>query len=259
MANMNEEAKKQYKNKKFFFKIIRGTIKIFYRKRKFIGVENIPSSPCFFVGNHAQLHGPLASEIFFPRKKAIWCIGQMMKIKEVPGYAYQDFWSYKPKYIRWFFKIVSYIIAPISAYVFTNADTIGVYKDARIITTFKETVKRLEQGCDIIIFPENEEEFNNIVNEFQDKFVDAARLYARKNNKSISFVPMYNAAKIKTIVFGKPIEFDVNMNMDEQRVKIVNYLKEEITRIALELPPHKVVPYLNVGSKNYKYSKEKSK
>ena len=68
---------------------------------------------------------------------------------------------------------------------------------------------------------------------------------------------MYNAAKIKKIVFGKPIEFDININIDEQREKIVSYLKEEITRIALILPPHKVVPYLNVGKKNYKYSKEK--
>ena len=47
------------------------------------------------------------------------------------------------------------------------------------------------------------------------------------------------------------------MNIDEQREKIVSYLKEEITRIALILPPHKVVPYLNVGKRNYKYSKEK--
>lgn len=257
MINMNKEAKIQYKNKKLFFKFIRGAVRIFFRKREFIGLENVPSSPCIFVGNHAQLYGPLTSEMFFPRKKAVWCVGQMMNIKEAPSYAYKDFWSNKPKYIRWFYKLFSYVIAPICAYIFTNADTIAVYKDTRIISTFKETVKRLEQGCDIIIFPENEKEFNNIVNEFQDKFVDAARFYAKKHNKSICFVPMYNAAKIKKIVFGKPIEFDINMNIDEQREKIVSYLKEEITRIALILPPHKVVPYLNVGKKNYKYSKEK--
>ena len=69
MINMNEEAKIQYKNKKLFFKLIRGTVRIFFRKREFIGLENVPSSPCIFVGNHAQLYGPLTSEIFFPRKK----------------------------------------------------------------------------------------------------------------------------------------------------------------------------------------------
>ena len=37
---------------------------------------------------------------------------------------------------------------------------------------------------------------------------------------------------------------------------ILNYLKEEITKLALELPRHKVTPYENIGKKNYSWSKE---
>lgn len=251
----NEEQEKKNKEKPFLFSLIVFIIRIFYRKRKIIGTENIPQEASLVIGNHAQIHGPITSQLFFPGYKYIWCIGQMMHIKEVPAYAYQDFWSQKPKSVRWFFKLCSYIIAPISAYIFTRADAIAVYKDARLMSTFRETVKKLQNGAHIIIFPEHDKAYNDIVNDFQDKFVDVARLYYKKTGKALSFVPMYNAPKLKTVVFGKPIVFDPELDMDTQREKICTYLKDEITALAKSLPSHKVVPYANVGAKNYKYSK----
>lgn len=243
------------KKKPLFFRTVRSLIRIFYKDRKILGEENIPSEPALIIGNHAQLHGPLSSEFYFPTKKYVWCIGQMMNIKEVPSYAYQDFWSLKPKCIRWIFKIVSYIIAPIASYALSKADTIAVYKDARIAHTFKETVDKLGEGANIVIFPECPTQYNEIINEFQDKFVDVARLYYKKYGKEISFVPMYNAAELKSVVFGKPIKFDASKPIDEQRKIICEYLKKEITNLAKDLPVHTVVPYLNIKKKNYPKSK----
>ena len=39
--------------------------------------------------------------------------------------------------------------------------------------------------------------------------------------------------------------------MDLERARITEYLKTEITRMALELPPHTVVPYNNVPKREY--------
>ena len=41
----------------------------------------------------------------------------------------------------------------------------------------------------------------------------------------------------------------------EQRKIICDYLKQEITNEALNLPKHKVVPYDNLSKKDYPYSK----
>ena len=103
--------------------------------------------------------------------------------------------------------------------------------------------------------PETMEKSNEFVNQFEDKFVDVAALYYRKEKKALSFVPMYNAASIKTVVFGKPIQFDPSLAMEEQRKQICEYLQGEIARIAKELPVHKIVPYENIGKKHYKISK----
>lgn len=243
------------KKKPLFFRILWHTVRFFYGKRKFVGLDNIPQEPCIIIGNHAQLHGPLTCEVCFPAPKKIWCIGQMMRIKEVPAYAYQDFWSYKPKWTKWWYKWLSYMMAPLCAYIFKNADTIAVYKDTRGLSTFKKSVKALEEGKHVIIFPESGIEYNEIVNEFQDKFVDVARLYYKRHKKSVSFVPMYNAPALKTVVFGKPILFDPAQSAEEQREQICEHLKTEITALAKELPRHRVTPYANVKKKKYPYSK----
>ena len=88
------------------------------------GTENLPEEPCVLVGNHAQMYGPIASELYLPRAHYIWCVGEMMDRKEVPAYAFRDFWSMKPKAVRWFYRLLSHAIARLSEYIFTHAHTI---------------------------------------------------------------------------------------------------------------------------------------
>ncbi len=230
---------------------IKWLVKLFYPKIEVVGAENLPDEPAIIVGNHTQMNGPIACELYFPGKRYTWCAGQMMHLKEVPAYAYQDFWSQKPGYTRWFYKLLSYIIAPLSVCVFNNANTIGVYRDARILSTFKNTVKRLEEGANIIIFPEHDAPYNHIVYGFQDKFIDVAKLYHKKTGKELSFVPVYIAPALKTMYLGKPVRYRAASPIEVERQRICQYLMDAITQIACGLPEHTVVPYRNIPRKNY--------
>ena len=233
------------------YKIIKAAVRFFYPKMEVVGAENLPDEPAIIVGNHTQMNGPIACELYFPGERYIWCAGQMMHLKEVPTYAYQDFWSNKPKCIRWFYKLLSYLIAPLSVCVFNNANTIGVYRDNRIISTFKETVQKLQEGSSVIIFPEHDEDYNHILCNFQEKFIDIARIYHRKTGAELSFVPLYIAPYLKKMYIGKPIRFCSSTPIKEERRRICDYLMEEISEIACGLPEHTVVPYRNIPKKHY--------
>lgn len=246
---------KKRKKKPLLFKFIRFIIRLFYKKRELVGVENLLDEPALIIGNHCQLHGPFTAELFFPTYKQIWCRGEMMNLKETPKYCMDNFFSDKGKGVRWFYKGISYVLSPLISYLFSRADTISVYRDSRLINTFRQTLKCLDDGSNIVIFTESEIAYNEIVNEFNDKFVDTARMYYNKTKKELSFIPMYNAVELKKIVFGKPIKYDHTVPIEEQRKIICDYLKEEITRLAKELPPHKVVPFLMTDKKNYPMSK----
>lgn len=234
------------------YRAIRGLVWAFYPKITVEGTENLPEESCIVVGNHTQMNGPICGEIYFPGKRRIWCAHQMMYLKEVPAYAFQDFWSGKPKVIRWFYKILSYIIAPISACVFNNARTIPVFRDNRLLTTFKLTVSALEAEENVIVFPECYEPHNHIVNQFQSRFIDVAKIYYKRTGKELSFVPMYIAPKLKKMFIGKPIRFRADEPMEQERERICQYLMDAVTQIAVNLPRHIVVPYANVSKKEYR-------
>ncbi len=240
---------------KIIYYILRFFIDLFYPKMEVVGLENLPKEPCVIVGNHAKMNGPIAGELRFPGKKYIWCAAEMMKLQDVPAYAFQDFWSRKPKSVRWFYKILSYIIAPVSVCVFNNAHTIGVYHDKRVVATFKESIVRLCEGANLIIFPEHDVPHNHIVCDFQEGFVEVARSYHKKTGQNLAFVPMYLARNLKKIYLGKPVCFCAENPMKEERKRICEHLMDEITQMAVALPRHKLIPYNNVSKKQYGYNK----
>lgn len=242
-----------------FFRIIKGLVSVFYGKMEVVGLENLPKDNAIIVGNHTQMNGPIAGELFLPENCYTWCAGQMMNRKEVPEYAFKDFWSQKPKWTHPFYKGLSYIIAPLADHIFNNARTIPVYRDMRIMTTFKKTIQMLKDGANILIFPEKDERHNNILYQLQENFVDAAMLYYKKTGIELTFVPLYIAPKMKKMYIGKGIVFDSQKPIEEERKRITTRLSEEITDMARALPEHIVVPYRNIPKKYYLTNKETDK
>lgn len=247
------------KKKSWLYRAIKATVGAFYPKMDIVGADKLPDGPLVIVGNHSQLHGPIACELYFPDDHYIWCASQMMEIREVPAYAYGDFWSEKPRWQRPFYKLLSYLIAPLSALIFKNARTVAVYKDRRVLATFKESAARLASGQSIIIFPEHDEKHNNIINGFQDGFVDLAKLYYKRTGKELSFVPLYIAPRLHKMYLGTPVTFCAENPLDEEKKRICAYLADEISSIAYSLPEHVVVPYKNISKKLYPKSTREAK
>lgn len=233
------------------YRVLRFFVWLFTPKMKLEGLENLPDEPAIIVANHVHMEGPIACQLHFPGKRCIWCAGEMMDKQQVADYAYRDFWSHKPKRSQPFYRFLSHLITPLALCIFNNADTIPVYHDARLLTTFRRSMEQLDEGANIIIFPEHEVEHNNIIYDFQDRFIDIARMYYRRSGRELCFVPMYIAPCLKKIYLGRPIRFDHNKEFKAQRELICSHLMEQITDTARSLPEHKVVPYPNVARKYY--------
>lgn len=252
---MARKIKKCKQKKPLFYRFLKSVVKLFYRKRQFVGLENIPEEASIIVANHCQIHSPATFELYFPLKKRIWCEWEMFYIKEVPNYANKNFWTEKPKKIRWFYKILSCLIALPAGYVFTRADTLPVYRDNRLMSTFKQSMEYLNAGYHNVIFADSEEKNNEIINRFNKGFVDVAKLYYKKYGKEVNFVPVYSAPTLKKMVVGKPIKFDSTKPFDEERERIISYIENEIYTMAKDLPQHVVIPFENTDKKLRNMSK----
>ena len=243
------------KHRNPLYLLVCALIRLFYRRPEIVGAEHLSVGPCVIVGNHTQMNGPIIAELYFPGDPYIWCAGEMMHWREVPAYAYTDFWSFKPRWCRPFFRLLSYIITPLSVLLFNNARTIPVYHDTRLITTYRESIERLREGRSVVIFPEKNERYNNILYAFQDKFIDLARFYYKKTGEALSFVPIYNAPALHKTLIGEPIPFDPDRSIAEERARLCAALRDAITALAVSLPEHTVVPYRNIPRRLYPKNK----
>ena len=149
------------------------------------------------------------------------------------------------------FKVIRFLVC-----IFNNARTIAVYCDMRIMSTFKDSIKLLQQGANILIFPEKDEKNNHILYQFQENFIDIAKLYYKKTGIALTFVPMYIAPKLKKMYIGKGISYQCENSIEEERKRISKYLSDEITEIACNLPKHTVVPYRNIPKRFYLTNKD---
>ena len=243
------------KKPSILYRIIRFFVWLFSPRFVIEGKENLPDEPVILVANHSQMYGPIGCELHEARPRDTWCIGEMFTLGEVPAYAFKDFWSYKPKWTHPFFRLLSYLIAPLSVLIFNNAHTIPVYHDTRLVTTFRRTMQSLEEGRDVVIFPEHYQEHNHIVYDFQDRFIDIARMYYRRTGKQLCFVPMYIAPHLKKMVIGEPIRFDPEPSFPTERARICTSLMDAITALAEAQPRHRVVPYRNIRKRDYPYNR----
>ncbi len=234
--------------------VLRFFVRLFYHGVTVEGLENLPEEPCILAGNHSQMYGPIMGELYFPGEPYIWCAHQMMELREVPAYTQYDFWRRKPKWSQWFYKLLSYFIAPFSVCLFGCARTIPVYRDGRLLNTFRMTQNKLLEGKNVIIFPEHDAPHNRILCDFQEGFVDIARGYYKKTGKCLPFVPLYIAPKLKKAYLGKPIYYCPENPGKEERRRVCDRLMAEITEISLSLPRHLVVPYNNLPKKEYVYN-----
>lgn len=247
------------KKTSFIYKIIRFLIWLFYPKTRIVGAEKLPDEPCIIVGNHTQMNGPIVAELHLPGRHEIWCAGQMMRREEVAAYAFQDFWSFKPKWTLPFYRLLSHLIVPLSLCLFNNAHTIPVYHDVRLRETLRQSMDYLDRGESLVIFPEHNVPYNQVVYDFQDRFIDLAKLYYRRTGKALAFVPFYVAPALRSAYLGEALRFDPAAPLDSERARLKQGLMDAVTALAESLPEHRVVPYRNIPKRDYPLNTQKKK
>lgn len=229
--------------KSVYYKIASFFLHIMVPKAKTVFEVPPGDDPAVFVSNHASVNGPLMVTFYFPRRHKTWVIADAVDKVHTQSYAYHDvlvgdsrrnfrFW----KTIAWVVKIA---LPPILIY-----DTIMVYRDKRVLDTFRKSVEALTQGSDIFIFGESTQRHSEYVNGIQPGFAGLGRMYRRKTGRNLKFFPVYLNKKNRLISVGRPIEFDPDMDPEEFKKSACTFIRDEIDRLGRSMKPHKPVPFL---------------
>lgn len=231
--------------KPIIYYILYPIVKLMYMNTKVIYEEEI-NEPSVFISNHAKANGPVMINMYLKRDIVNWAIHCALDEKYAVNYAYHDvLCGDASKHKKFTLFIAKWIAKRLPRILKTYKNIIPVYHNMKIKYTLDRSMEALENGSDLVIFAESNNDYSKYIANLQTGFVILGKMYYKSTGKLLNFYPTYLSKKRKRIMVGKPIKYDPNISLNENRKIINKYLIENITRLANSLKPHKPVTFLS--------------
>lgn len=210
-----------------------GIGKRLFRKIRFDdqGIEII--EPAIFVANHEGSFGPVAVYLKLPVKVRPWIISDLMDRKKCPEYLAREFASGELHIPRPFDLVLSGMASRFCIGLFNHIGAISVHsKSRRIMETIAESIVCLEEGGNLLIFPEIPgEALNKYVKRFKTGFIELAKNVEKTDGDIIRIYPLAASRKYGRIILGKPSLYSIGRPYEEEKARIKQELESSISSL----------------------------
>ena len=219
--------------------IVIGILKPFNRHRM-VNLDHVREdheNPLVFLGNHAEIYGPIASALCFPVPVRFWVISKMMfRSRDVRAYLYENTFSKKtflPVFVR---KLLARILGWLSVNVMSSLRAIAVFRDSpmKLRQTLRESVEALEHGENLIIFPEHPEGkyVKGGISELSPGFLMLAEAWWKKTGKKLRMMPVYANREQRTFTFGEEIRYEPGNGYAAEQERILKEAYEQLSALS---------------------------
>ncbi len=211
-----------------FARVGRFFMNMFMRPR-YASAVSLPETGVVYVCRHLNMHGPLTITRKLGFDTHLMVFSAFFSFKT--AYRHYSRITYakngKPTFKG---KIKAFFAALFVPRIMKSTKAIPVYrKDTRAITTLKLTMKYLENGESVCVFPDveykaGEEESSDIYK----GFLIIEKMYLKRTGKHVKFVPIVIDEENVCLVEREPIVFSGEMPFDEEMPVIAEKIKEAI-------------------------------
>lgn len=212
-----------------FYRFLRGVVRAFTKPMKTVWEFPFEGNPSVFVCNHDRAMGPIAMAAHFELSEEIrpWINAEVLSIRKAPAYIRKDYWwDLRKWYSPIFSYTVAYIYALLISVILHGSDCVPVYHDTGVISTLRNSVKTLNDGKHLLLFPEHPTGYHTYGEKIFDGFVSVGRLFYARTKEIVYFYPTYVDWKAKTIKVGKPIPYDPSIKYEQQVEKTTSAIEE---------------------------------
>lgn len=215
------------------------------RKLKVEYTDGLPVGATLICPNHACDFGPLAMDKVHRRRHRVWSVDTVIRMCTIPKHLLDNVLIVKNKFLRALCYPICCLVAPVMSCFIRSQEPIPVYHDGRLLDTFQKTVDTLNEGYDVVLYPEwkDKAEGYKYVNTVKSGVVFAAKAYIDKYKKPVNIVPVYVCESLKKVVYGRALVISEIENFKRDAREICRYIMDEIEGLAQGLPPHEITPY----------------
>ena len=233
--------KKAGKKEKLVTKTVIGILRPFNRHRM-VNLDHIrqdSENPLVFLGNHAEIYGPIASALCFPVPVRFWVISHMMgRSRDVRAYLYENTFSKKtflPVFVR---RLLARLMGWLSVNVMCGLNAIPVYRDSpmKLRMTLRKSVEALENGDNLMIFPEHPDGkyVKGSVSELSPGFLMLAEAWWKRSGKKLRIMPVFANREKRTFTFGDEITYEPENGYAAEQERILQEARNQLLQLAGE-------------------------
>ncbi len=204
--------------------VIMAIMRIFKKTPVIIGNTNLPEK-AIYISNHSAAVGPITLSLYFPSLFIPWGVHQMTEnFRARWNYLFHVFYRKQREYGKTAAFILSTLFAPFSKLVFVAMHVIPTYRDLRLHHTIDISIKHLDSGNSILIFPEDSDDgYKEILDNYQAGFVLLAKGYLQKRNIDLPIIPIYFSKKENIIIIGEVVYCKKMFEQGLNRNKIAEF------------------------------------
>ena len=213
-----------------FYKLLR---RLFFNAH-LRGMKNLDQDePVIMVANHAGAFGPVSVITSMPMEMYPWVAHEVTDLKTVAPRIQAEFLEQELHLRPPLSTYLAKVIGRICVALMKDIGAIPVYQQSKQIkATVMRSLSLLEQGKNILVFAEDStKKINDVLCEFCTGFIHIAKLYYERTRKAVQFLPVAVNRKMKGILVGTPIRFDVTNPFPLEKQRLKNELESSVLRL----------------------------
>lgn len=144
------------KQRKWWFRLLKQIMKVRYSRPAFIYLGEQFSSGAIILSNHEGTDAPMSLEIYNPAPIRMWGAHEMNSgLVKMYKYQTQVYYHEKKGWNLHLARLFCLIATPLTNLFYKGLNLISTYRDSRLRKTIRESISAIEEGQNIVIYPED--------------------------------------------------------------------------------------------------------
>ncbi|MBE6645048.1 MAG: hypothetical protein E7612_06700 [Ruminococcaceae bacterium] len=225
-------ANQEYKDiRKPWFRFVKKIMRLFIKETEFVYLSKKIDEPTIILSNHVGTAAPLAWELYGKLPFRFWGASEMNS-GLVSLYKYQTrvFYHEKKHWNLHLARLFCIIASPLTNMFYKGINLISTYHDIHFTKTISESIRTLEDGKSVIIFPEiSDKGYLDVLEGFHQGFTVLGSILTKKG-KDFPITVAYYRKNEKRYIVDKPIMvselFDGKLSREEIAKKLCDRCNE---------------------------------
>lgn len=234
---MNKKTK-IYTTTRPVYKFFAPLVKLFKRKPKIFNLNTEPfKEPCIIISNHSGASGPLTMALYYPQFFIPWGTHAMTgRYKARWNYLYHVFYQQKLGYRKFRSFILATSFGIVSKMLYNGMQLIPTYEDLRFKDTINLSVAHLNNGSNILVFPEDSNNgYHENLLSYHSGFVFLWQEYFKRTEIDLPIYPVYYHKRKGAMVIGPKTYITPLIADGLSRDQIAEFFKNLTNDLRIEL------------------------